>query len=264
MSWQAQAYAWSVENLNSTRKFVFLAIANRVGDSGCCWPSLDRLCKDTSLSERCVRDALRFLEGEGYLRSHKRQGTTTIYQVLLPSKLDLPQHDTQNLPDIRNLPTKSAEPRHVVPPTPAPDAPPPRHVVPPNLKDESIKKQREERACAREDVSVSFFSEGRFQREWAELPRPWAEYAAGCKLVPSETWDDFRDHFLSNGQPVHDWDARWRKWCREASKRQTEAVQAAGGDINPAYHDEWTPEKAREQEREYFERDRRREAAVSG
>ncbi len=260
MSWQAQAWAWGQTKINGTQKLVLLALANRTGEDHSCWPSIARLSEDTCLSERTVQRALRELETDGYIRGEARKKATSMYKLLVPGRLvfggkgdnlsrtegdrlshngaDGCQSDTYGVSESPNM----------------------GDTVTPESKREST-REPEKSAQAREEHSLChFFQEGRFREEWTKYPPAWAAYADEQGVQPQGTWEDFRDHFLSNGQNVANWDARWRKWCREAAKRQTEAAQQAGGDINPAYFEEWTPEQARQQEREYFEAERRRNA----
>lgn len=71
---------WPLD-LETTRKFVLITLADYADDDGNCWPSIASLCKRTSLSERTVRRAIRDLEACGYLRSQQRFGDSTKYVV---------------------------------------------------------------------------------------------------------------------------------------------------------------------------------------
>jgi hypothetical protein len=73
-----QAVSWAMQQrLNSpTLKFVLIAVANYADEDGFCWPSQKRLSRDTELSERAVRDALKRLEERGILERSERRAAT--------------------------------------------------------------------------------------------------------------------------------------------------------------------------------------------
>jgi hypothetical protein len=56
MSVDATRYVWKLPKsaVSPFEKLILLAIADRCGESGECWPSIARICKDTNLSEDSV------------------------------------------------------------------------------------------------------------------------------------------------------------------------------------------------------------------
>lgn len=64
-----QAMAWAVSHkLPSKEKFVLVMMANYADEDGKCWPSLNRLADDTSMSRSTIQLAIKGLEAAGMLR----------------------------------------------------------------------------------------------------------------------------------------------------------------------------------------------------
>ncbi|MEE4461050.1 helix-turn-helix domain-containing protein [Azotobacter chroococcum] len=112
---------WPLGGMSATNKAVLISLADNANDEGVCWPSVARISERTCLSERAVRNALRWLEEVKLLTSHQRQGRSTWYTVTPASYA--PGTKCPPAPD-------AAPPRHDVPHTPAPDAP--RTVIEPS------------------------------------------------------------------------------------------------------------------------------------
>ena len=90
MSFRYYPAAWelSIERgLTATQRLVLLAVVDRAGDDGACWPSQARLAEDTAYTDKTVRTALKALEGEGFLKRQHRmkpgQGWTSDLITLL-------------------------------------------------------------------------------------------------------------------------------------------------------------------------------------
>lgn len=72
MSFQAMTWAIGLQ-LPTRDKFVLLMLANYASnDDGECWPSLNRLCSDTSMTRNTVIDAIKTLEDAGALQVVRR------------------------------------------------------------------------------------------------------------------------------------------------------------------------------------------------
>ena len=68
-----QAMAWAVSHkLPSKDKFVLVMMANYADEDGKCWPSLNRLADDTSMSRSTIQLAIKGLETAGMLRIEHR------------------------------------------------------------------------------------------------------------------------------------------------------------------------------------------------
>jgi hypothetical protein len=114
MSTIIMSQCWSIKGMSAPQKSVLISLADNANDEGVCWPSVGKIAMRTCLSERAVRNALRFLEAEGFLTSSQRYGRSTWYTVT-PAP-HAPGTSCPPAPD-------AAPPRHLVPPTPAPRAP---------------------------------------------------------------------------------------------------------------------------------------------
>lgn len=125
MSTEATIWAWK-QQVPSSQKIVLLSMADRAGEDFRCWPSVRRLCFDTSLSERTVQQAVCDLEKGGLIRRDMRTGRATIYYLIgVQCREDTPANAAppQKLP-----PANSAA-------TPANAAPHPRKCCTQNLKE---------------------------------------------------------------------------------------------------------------------------------
>lgn len=82
MSLEATRWAWQCRTEKQTEKFVLLALADRSGKEGTCWPSVNRLVKDTQLNEKTVQSALKGLMQQGLIEdTGQRVGVTRRVKV---------------------------------------------------------------------------------------------------------------------------------------------------------------------------------------
>jgi hypothetical protein len=123
MSIALMTVVWRLENLSSTQKLVMLALCDNANDQGECYPSMSQLARKTGLSDRSVRETIRWLETQGLMKTQLRHGTSPLYHMT---------------PERRSTPEPSS-PRNLVPPTPEPSSAPPRNVVPPTPERGSAK-----------------------------------------------------------------------------------------------------------------------------
>ncbi|MGQ7814601.1 helix-turn-helix domain-containing protein [Metapseudomonas furukawaii] len=121
MSTVIMTACWPLQGMSPAQKAVLISLADNANDEGVCWPSLARITERTCLSERAVRNALRWLEDSKLMTSHQRNGRSTYY-TLTPAAY---------APGTKCPPAADAvPPRQEMPPTPAPDAP--RTVIEPS------------------------------------------------------------------------------------------------------------------------------------
>lgn len=80
MSWKLQDQVWEMA-LPSTGKLVLLALANRAGASGSCYPSVSDLSVQTGLDVKTVRKAILFLEKEELIYVERRERRSSIFQL---------------------------------------------------------------------------------------------------------------------------------------------------------------------------------------
>lgn len=112
---------WPLQGMTPAQKAVLISLSDNANDDGVCWPSVARICERTCLSERAVRNALRWLEEVKLLTSHQRHGRSTWYTVTPAAYA--PGISCPPAPRAPHPGTSCPPPRQEVPPTPAPDAP---------------------------------------------------------------------------------------------------------------------------------------------
>ncbi|WP_337158161.1 helix-turn-helix domain-containing protein [Pseudomonas putida] len=125
MSTIVMTACWPLQGMSPAQKSVLISLADNANDDGVCWPSVARIAERTCLSERAVRNALRWLEASGALAAHHRTGRSTWYTVS-PNSYN-PGTSCPPAPD-------ADQPRQDMPPTPAPYAPHPGTSCPQNRK----------------------------------------------------------------------------------------------------------------------------------
>lgn len=114
---------WPLQGMSSVQKSVLISLADNANDDGVCWPSVATISVRTCLSERAVRNAIRWLEDSKILHSNQRNGRSTWYTITVDG-----YHPGTTCP-----PAPDADlPRHQMPPTPAPDADHPGTTCPQN------------------------------------------------------------------------------------------------------------------------------------
>ena len=68
MSIKVMSAVWEREDLDASERLVMLSLADHADDDGVCYPSIARLCKRTSMSDRGVQKILSRLQERGFLR----------------------------------------------------------------------------------------------------------------------------------------------------------------------------------------------------
>lgn len=116
---------WPLQGMSPAQKAVLVSLADNANDEGVCWPSISTIGMRTCLSERAVRNALRWLEESDVLKSDQRFGRSTWYTIT-PARY-APGSKCPPAPD-------AAPPRQDMPPTPAYAAPHPGTRCPQNRK----------------------------------------------------------------------------------------------------------------------------------
>lgn len=81
MSTVIMSACWPLQGMSAPQKAVLISLADNANDEGVCWPSVARISERTCLSERAVRNAIRWLEEVGILSSTQRYGRSTYYTV---------------------------------------------------------------------------------------------------------------------------------------------------------------------------------------
>lgn len=81
MSVDATRWAWRQDCGRATSKLVLLSLADRADDKGVCYPSIQRLERDTCCDRKTVMSALRQLESAGLISAQKVNGKGSIYTL---------------------------------------------------------------------------------------------------------------------------------------------------------------------------------------
>lgn len=217
MSTRIMSICWPLQ-MSPSQKAVLISLADQANDEGHCWPSLKTMSERTCLSERAVRNAIRWLEQSGYLKSCGRSGTSNYYILTPAAGAGVDGHGTP-APDAG--PAANA-PRHEMPDPPAPDAAPPgtrcrppRHQVPPNRNRTVI-----EPSVNREEGA----DEQRKPKRSSQLPDDFEPNEANRRVAAeqgvsiSEQLPQFSDYHRAKGSTMKDWHAALNTWLRNARK----------------------------------------------
>jgi hypothetical protein len=99
MSRVATDWAWSLEVKPATLKLILLSMADRADEEHCCFPSIQRLVKDTSLNEKTVQSGINKLIEMGFVSdTGERKGPTRRVRVL---RLNVSQKQPQKRNDTK-------------------------------------------------------------------------------------------------------------------------------------------------------------------
>lgn len=93
-------WAWET-SLPSTEKMVLLCLCDHANDDGQCWPSMARIARKCSVTDRTVQRAIKRLRDWGILTGDCEPGRTYKFQIN-------PRHDVT--PDTMSPPTSTPEP----------------------------------------------------------------------------------------------------------------------------------------------------------
>jgi len=208
-----------------TQKLVLLSLADRASDDNECWPSVERLMKDTCCGHRhTIFNALKELEKYGYISAKKSPGKVTVYKLVgvqnrhstsagngtsVKSGTSA-ESGTQPVPKAALPPVPKAAHKPISEPISEPYTPP---LVPPNPKTDAA-------PSAPPDTRRGT----RLPENWV-LPKSWGNWAVSQGLSESrirEISEVFSDYWHSipgeKGRKV-DWEATWRNWVRREKEK---------------------------------------------
>ena len=77
MSFSIGKRVWAIP-MPATDKLVLLALANCADDNGQCWPSLDKLGKDTGLHPKSVSRCIRRLKKRKLIETKRRMNSSSV------------------------------------------------------------------------------------------------------------------------------------------------------------------------------------------
>lgn len=180
-------------SIQSTHKFVLVALCDNANDQGECYPSVSMLCEKTSLSDRAIQKSLAYLQEKGFIQRRERNGRSTYYYISDPRTWFTPEQ---------------CSPPNNVHPTP-------ERGSPITIKEPSLEPSDNHGGRNSKRGSA-------IPRDW-KLPRSYGLWA--LEQFSHWTEDDvrriaekFHDHWLANGKPMKDWEATWRNWCRNEQR----------------------------------------------
>jgi len=82
MSFSIGKRVWAI-SMPATDKLVLLALANYASDDGQCWPSLDKLGKDTGLHPKSVSRCIRRLKKGKLIDTKRRMNNSSVILLKL-------------------------------------------------------------------------------------------------------------------------------------------------------------------------------------
>ncbi len=188
--------------IQTTHKFVLVALCDNANDQGECYPSVSMLCEKTSLSDRSVQKSLGWLEEKQFIQRRERNGRSTYYFIADPRTWFTPEEYS---------------PPNDVHPTPERGSP------------ITIKEPSLEPSCNQS---------GRKRRGKTVLPADWVltkklgEWALGefphwNDVDVRKTAEKFKDHWRGCGKMKSDWEATFRNWCRNEHRPWTANARAS-------------------------------------
>lgn len=77
MSFSIGKRVWAIP-MPATDKLVLLALAHYADDNGQCWPSLDKLGKDTGLHPKSVSRCIRRLKKRKLIETKRRMNSSSV------------------------------------------------------------------------------------------------------------------------------------------------------------------------------------------
>lgn len=213
MSRAATDWAWALE-LKASQKLLMLSLADRADESHCCYPSIQRLVKDTGMDRKTIGKWVGQMIDDGLITdTGERKGKTKQVRVL---RLNIEVKEAQK----RNSTENGNDPKI-------------GHETSPNLDikrsqnwdTESVIEPNIEPTLSGGDGFVSEAAKTRMGLPTGSgIPfpaqfKPSAEHIAMAaeKGVSIETeLLNFRDYHLSRGTLLIDWNSAFRVWIRNA------------------------------------------------
>lgn len=213
MSRAATDWAWSLE-LKASQKLLMLSLADRADESHCCYPSIQRLVKDTGMDRKTIGKWIGQMIDDGLITdTGERKGKTKQVRVLrlnIEVKEAQKRNSTENGNDTKfghetspNLDTKRSQ----------------------NWDTESVIEPNIEPTLSGRDGFVSEAAKARMGLPTGSgIPfpaqfKPSAEHIAMAaeKGVSIETeLLNFRDYHTARGTTLIDWNSAFRVWIRNA------------------------------------------------
>jgi biotin operon repressor len=124
MSVRLMSAVFESESLSPTERLIMLALADHADDDGRCYPSIERLCRRTGLSERAVQTNIKRLSEGGYVKVHVGggKGHANLYFISANPAADAPRSKCTPAADAPQTPQQvrqtpqQVHPNHQEPP----------------------------------------------------------------------------------------------------------------------------------------------------
>ena len=194
-----------MDGLDTHERFVLLSLADHADDEARCYPSVPRLARRTSMSDRGVRKVFNRLVERGLLSiipNAGRAGSNLYVLCLNPEPRSAPEPHSGGTP--------FSPPLNPVPQTPEPGSAKPSITInEPSLFGGDAPKPKKR------------------QRPFTDIPEGWVPNDANIAHAKSKGFtdqeieheaDQFRNGHTSKGNQFRDWDAAWRTWIGNAGK----------------------------------------------
>lgn len=112
MSRAATDWAWSIDPGKAPLKLILLSMADRADEEHCCYPSIDRLVRDTSLNKKTVQAGINELAKLGLIKdTGERKGPTRrvrVFRLMLNLQSTQKRNHTKN----GNIKSQCNEPKN--------------------------------------------------------------------------------------------------------------------------------------------------------
>lgn len=225
--------------LAPTERLIMLALADHADDEGRCYPSIQRLCRRTGLSERAVQTNIKKLGDQGYVRIIRGggKGHSNLYFVSANPASNAPKETPNPAAD---APRRKCTPAADAPQTPqqmrlnpAADAPEPSGTIRGTVN--SVVARASDQT--QDDLHLDEKPKVKPKRAVA-LPEGWVPSEKNIRDAKEKNFtdedirneaDQFRDHHHARGSTFKDWDAAWRTWVRNAIKFRNRGLAGKAG-----------------------------------
>lgn len=203
MSIKVMSAVWECEELDASERLVMLSLADHADDEGRCYPSIARLCRRTSMSDRGVQKVISRLSERGFItiKPNAGQGGANLYFLTSTTEPGSP-------PEQRSPRTTFTTPPNPVRKTPEPRSPKPSGTI----IEPSEDRAREAKPRRKPEVPLP--------PDWVPSDRNIADAEArqfSAQEIHDEA-DRFRNHHIARDTRFMDWDAAWRTWLGNSRK----------------------------------------------
>jgi hypothetical protein len=245
MSTHILSACWRLSGMSSTQKLVLISLADQANDDGVCWPSISRMSERTCLSDRAIRDAVKWLTESGVLSVEHRYNSSNVYTIS-PCNF---QPDSED----------SAPPAPSSPPAPSAGTPCAKRRYP--LRQVPTNRQGTVREPSVGSADAPAAPAGRIEtgqeyiaritkHEDARIPvtmtatwKPSESFADKLKMAlvnPGKLTDEllamFKIHHDGESKPQNKWESALVTWCkRERPEAESKAAAPKKQSTGPVY-----------------------------